>query len=104
MWTVTLVPFPRVPNAHVRTPAEIEQLPAPVPPSIAHDVPASVGRVSDTETFLADPVPEFVMVMVNPMLSPAETGDASAVLVMWIEAHRTCVDADAWTDVLFVAL
>src|SRR5205823_1440632 len=76
MCTVSEAPEAMVPKLHERAPATIEQLPAPVPPSIDQLNPASLGRVSETVTPLATPGPEFVTVIANPMASPAETGEA----------------------------
>src|SRR5919204_475640 len=46
MCTVSTAPGAMSPKEQDRTPAEIEQLPAPVPPSMDQEVPASVGRTS----------------------------------------------------------
>src|SRR5439155_1217928 len=58
------------------------------------EVPASVGRVSLTVTLRAMPAPEVVTVMVNAMGSPAEAGEASAVLGMAMEAHSRVTEAE----------
>src|SRR5439155_302596 len=80
MCTVKDAPEAMSPKEQDRTPAEIEQLPAPVPPSMDQEVPGSVGRVSFTYTLWATPAPLLVTVMVNPMGSPADTVWLSATL------------------------
>src|SRR5438132_888296 len=61
------------------------------------EVTGWVGRVSFTVTLSATPAPLLVTVMVNPMVSPAETGELSATLVMSMQAPSTirepCVTA-----------
>src|SRR5213593_2902979 len=56
-------------------------------------VPASFGRTSATVTFRATPAPLLLTAMVNPMGSPAETGEASAVLVISMEAQLTVTES-----------
>src|SRR3989449_868296 len=46
MCTVLEAPEARLPKLQERTPAVIEQLPCPVPPSMDHEVPVLVGRAS----------------------------------------------------------
>src|SRR5215469_4691231 len=82
MCTVWLAPAARSPIVQVRTPAEIEQVAAAVPPFTVQLVPGLVGNVSFKTTPCARPVPVFVTVSVKPMLLPAPTVPASGVL--WI--------------------
>src|SRR5438093_1159089 len=58
-------------------------------------VPASFGRTSATVTFRATPAPLLLTAMVNPMGSPAETGEASATLVTARSGHLTVMEAGA---------
>src|SRR5207244_13484634 len=67
MCTVKNAPEAMSPKEQDRTPAEMEQLPAPVPPLMDQEGPGSVGSGSLTDTPLATPAPLLVRVMVNPM-------------------------------------
>src|SRR2546428_64904 len=67
MRTANAAPEAMSPKEQDRTPAEMEQLPAPVPPSMDQEVPGSVGSVSLTFTLWAPLAPLLVAVMVNPM-------------------------------------
>src|SRR5256884_8681 len=98
MCTVSTAPEAMSPKEQDRTPAEMEQLPAPVPPSMDQEVPGSVGRVSFTFTLWATPAPLLVTVMVNPMGSPADTVWLSATLAMSMAAPSTTMEADALSD------
>src|SRR2546427_506483 len=98
MCTVSTAPEAMSPKEQDRTPAEMEQLPAPVPPSMDQEVPGSVGSGSLTVTPWATPAPLLVTVMVNPMVSPAETGELSATLAMSMAAPRTTMESDALSD------
>src|SRR5438874_650409 len=62
------------------------------------EVPGSAGSGSLTDTPLAVPAPLLVTVMVNPMVSPAETGWLSATLAMSMAAPSTTMDAEALSD------
>src|SRR6058998_3299762 len=54
-------------------------------------VPGSVGKVSETVTFFATPVPELVTVTVKPICSPALTEAASAVLEIVTSGQFTVI-------------
>src|SRR5439155_1479698 len=73
MCTVKDAPEAMSPKEQDRTPAEMEQLPAPVPPSMDQEVPGSVGRVSLTFTLLATPATVLVTVLVHATVSAAVT-------------------------------
>src|SRR6478735_6754983 len=62
-------------------PLAIEQSAASAPPSIVQARPGVDGSVSVNTTCSAEPSPLFVTVRVKPMLVPALTTSASAVLV-----------------------
>src|SRR5439155_696446 len=82
MCTVSTAPEAMSPKEQDRTPAEMEQLPAPVPPLMDQEVPGSVGSGWFTRTLHAFPARRSSDLMVNPMVSPAETGELSATLAM----------------------
>src|SRR4051794_7522369 len=63
MWTCLLARGARVPKAHERTPAAIEQPVSELAASIAQLRPAVVGRVSPSVTPVALPAPELVIVI-----------------------------------------
>ena len=78
----------------VSTPALMEQVAAAVPPLTLQLRPELLGRVSVTVTPWAVPAPLLLTVSVKPMVSPASTGLASAVLRMWMAAQLTVIEAD----------
>src|SRR2546425_151144 len=84
MCTVAWAPEARSPMLQVSTPVVIEQVAAAVPPLTDQLRPALLGKVSVTVTPWAVPAPVLLTVRVKPMLSPAFTGEASAVLRMWM--------------------
>jgi hypothetical protein len=101
-WIVTLpVLADRVAKVHVSTwgvasewvVGAIEQ-PAGVPAGLSDHVPALLGRLSVTTTFMAVPGPVFVTMMVKPIGAPRDTVDGrSADFVMWRAGHCTVVVA-----------
>src|SRR5712691_6271717 len=94
--TVLEAPAARSPNEQLRLLPVIEQLPAPVPPSITQvRPPVGFGSGSDSVTFFAVPAPLFVSVSRNPIGSPAFTGEASAVFVNARLAWLQVIDASA---------
>src|SRR5438034_644116 len=86
------------PKEQDRTPAEMEQLPAPVPPWMDQETPGLQASRALTCTLLPNPAPLLVTVMVNPMVSPAETGELSATLATSMAAPSTTMEADALSD------
>src|SRR6516165_3732155 len=60
--------------------------------------PEPAGNGSLTVTPLAVPVPAFLTVTVKPIGSPAFTGDASAVLVIWMLAGLQMMTASLEPD------
>src|SRR6185295_19489415 len=79
-WIVLLRPAPTSPKEQLSTPRVMEQEPPSAPPTVQL-VPALVGSVSESETLRAMPGPALLTTMVNPIVSPALTGEASLVLV-----------------------
>src|SRR6185295_18193445 len=79
-WTVLLPPAPTSPKEQLSIPAVMVQAPPSAPPTVQL-VPAFAGSVSESETLRATPGPALLTTMVKPMVSPAETGLASLVLV-----------------------
>src|SRR2546428_3918688 len=67
MCTVSTAPEAMSPKEQDRTPAEMEQLPAPVPPLLDQKVPGPLASVSLTFTPWATPAPSLVPVMLNPL-------------------------------------
>src|SRR5438128_2367944 len=98
MCTVKDDPEAMSPKEQDRTPAEIEQLPAPVPPSMDQEVLWSVGSGLFTATLSGVQASLLAMVMVNPMGSPADTVWLSATLAMSMAAPSTTMEADALSD------
>jgi hypothetical protein len=93
MCTCLLPPAAMVPKLQVRTPAAMEHPESLPAASIVQLRPASVGRVSVTVTPEAEPAPLLLAVIVNPIVSPADTVPWSGVLVTWIVAHFTVIVA-----------
>src|SRR2546423_857065 len=96
-WMLNVPPGARSTGPQVRAPSVIWQE-GSVEEAIDHDVPASVGRGSETVTPRAVPAPPLVTVTVKPMGSPAETVAASAALAMSMAAARTGTEAEAESD------
>ena len=94
-WTFLLAPAASVPKLHVRTPLEIEHPVSELAASMLHDSPLVVGRLSVTVTPVAEPAPSFFAVIVNPIVSPAFTGEASAVFVSLMSPQLTVTVAVA---------
>src|SRR5947207_3117923 len=103
MCTVKDSPGPRSTGPQLRVPAAKAQE-GSVELSMDQEVPASVGSRSLTVTLRAVPVPPLVTTMENPMVSPAETLGASAVLAMSMAAARTSTEAEAESDPSLVVL
>src|SRR5439155_827934 len=80
MCTVSTAPEAMSPKEQDRTPAEMQQLPAPVPPLMDQEVLVSASSGSLTYTLFPYTTLFLSTVMVNPMVSPAETGELSATL------------------------
>src|SRR5439155_641851 len=93
MWTLALAPEARLNDEppQVRTPEEIAQLHPPLVLAMDQLSPALVGRVSVMVTPLAVPAPVLDTVTTYPIGSPALTQEASATLVMWMEAQFTVI-------------
>src|SRR3954466_16353511 len=86
-----VVPAGTVTGPQVNLPAAIAQAefqPAPCD-AIDQDRPALTGKVSDSVTPCASPVPSLYTVSVKPIGSPALTLPTSGVFTMWIEAGLT---------------
>src|SRR5947209_314699 len=81
----------------------IEQLAAPLPPSMLQTMSVPVGSGSLSATLVAVPGPVLLTVMPKPIGEPALTDALSAVLVMCRLGHTTVVEAEAWTCAWFVA-
>src|SRR5438034_379877 len=60
--------------------------------------PESVGRVLFTDTPLATPAPLLVTVMVNPMVSSADTASLSITSLSLHDALPISMDAEALSD------
>ena len=100
--TVFVADGARFPNEQERVPEEIEHSGSSGVSD--QEMPEPVGSASDRATPWAVPVPVFCRVMVNPMVSPAETVARSAVLVMTRFGQFTETEAWAdWTGALFMA-
>jgi hypothetical protein len=105
-WIATFAPGARLTGEHVNDcgAPEIEQ-PAG-PEAIDQLSPAPDGNASVIATPSAVPVPSALpleAVIVNPMVPPADTLGASAVLVSESDGHSTVVDASATIEPALVA-
>ena len=102
MWIVLLRPAPTSPKEQLSTPVLMVQLPPSAPPTVQL-VPVLVGSVSLRLTLWAMPGPALLTTMVNPIVSPAETGLASLVLVTDRSGQLTVTEAEAELLVLALA-
>jgi hypothetical protein len=87
------------PNEQLNVFDTIEHVPGPAYAGLIDQLtPAPVGNGSESVTDFAVPAPEFPIVIVKPMLSPAFTDAASASLSIVSAGQLTVVDADACTE------
>src|SRR5438093_280163 len=93
MCTESTAPEAMSPKEQDRTPEEMEQLPAPVPPLMDQEVPGSVGSVSFTQT-TSDALGQLLdSRLVLFRASPAETEELSATLAMSMAAPWTTMES-----------
>src|SRR5882672_7824925 len=85
---------PTSPKEQLNTPVVIEQAAPSTPPTVQL-VPGLVGSVSLRLTLRAMPGPALLTTIVNPIVSPALTGEASLVLVTERSGHSTVTIAVA---------
>src|SRR5882672_1863558 len=83
---------PTSPKEQLNTPVVIEQAAPSAPPTVQL-VPGLVGSVSLRLTLRAMPGPALLTTMVNPIVSPALTGEASLVLVTERSGHCTVMES-----------
>src|SRR2546429_139919 len=91
MWTWVLAPAARSAGPKDSTPAEMLHPELDPPASMDQDSPALVGRVSFFFKLWATPAPVLASLIPPPIGSPAETGELSATLVMWMTAQFTVI-------------
>jgi hypothetical protein len=103
--TCAVAPDDRLPKLQFSAPLAIEHVPGPPYAGLILQLtPAPVGNVSLSVADVAVPAPVLLAVSVYPIDAPAVTVAASAVFVRLSTGHCTVVVADAFTEMLLLAL